>query len=81
MSCFFFSLMHDLVQRAAPFETKKEEKELQEVCQRVVDTCVDIAASQLEHKSILSRNLTVRPGSQADVTRATSSGDDEDAGI
>ena len=57
------------------FETKKEQRELQDLCQRLVEQCAEIAASQLEQRSLLSRQLTVRPGVQVDPRRA----DDDDA--
>ena len=57
------------------FETKKEQRELQDLCQRLVEQCAEIAASQLEQRSLLSRQLTVRPGAQVDPRRA----DDNDA--
>ena len=48
------------------FETKKDQKDLQDLCQRLVEQCAEIAGSQLEQKSLLSRQLTVRPGTQTD---------------
>ena len=54
------------------FETKKDQRDVQELCQRLVEQVAEVAGSQLEQKSLLSRNLTVRPGTQTDITQPDS---------
>ena len=46
---------------------------LQDICQKLLEGCSEIAGSQLEQKSLLSRSLVVKPGSQVDVNDAEES--------
>ena len=49
------------------FEEKKDQKDLQEISQKLLEACSEVAGASLEQKTWLSRNLVVKPGTQVDV--------------
>ncbi|XP_013774408.1 protein dopey-1-like isoform X2 [Limulus polyphemus] len=60
-------ILHEFVQRAPLLEEKKDQKELQDIAQKLVEACSTIAAASLEQTTWLRRNLAVRPGPQQDL--------------
>lgn len=48
-------------------EDKRDQRDLQEVAQKLVDVCSEIAGSSLEQTNWLRRNLAVKPGPQTDI--------------
>ena len=58
------SILNEFVQQISMFEEKKEQKEVQDVCQKLLEACSEVAGASLEQKTWLSRNLVVKPGSQ-----------------
>ncbi|XP_077487312.1 LOW QUALITY PROTEIN: protein DOP1A [Amblyomma americanum] len=60
-------LLHEFVQRAPLLEDKKDQKELQDITQKVIEACSTVASASLEQTTWLRRNLAVRPGPQPDI--------------
>ncbi|XP_077621593.1 protein DOP1B isoform X2 [Crocuta crocuta] len=54
------SMLNDFVTRTPNLESKKDQKDLQEVTQKILDAVGNIAGSSLEQTSWLSRNLEVK---------------------
>uniref|UniRef100_A0A7M4FBB2 DOP1 leucine zipper like protein B n=1 Tax=Crocodylus porosus TaxID=8502 RepID=A0A7M4FBB2_CROPO len=54
------STLNDLVTRTPTLENKKDQKDLQEVTQKILEAVGNIAGSSLEQTSWLSRNLEVK---------------------
>ncbi|XP_023485887.1 protein DOP1B isoform X2 [Equus caballus] len=54
------SMLNDFVTRTPNLESKKDQKDLQEVTQRILEAVGSIAGSSLEQTSWLSRNLEVK---------------------
>uniref|UniRef100_A0A8C0Z2L2 DOP1 leucine zipper like protein B n=1 Tax=Canis lupus familiaris TaxID=9615 RepID=A0A8C0Z2L2_CANLF len=54
------SMLNDFVTRTPNVESKKDQKDLQEVTQKVLEAVGNIAGSSLEQTSWLSRNLEVK---------------------
>ncbi|XP_065293600.1 protein DOP1A isoform X1 [Dermacentor albipictus] len=60
-------LLHEFVQRAPLLEDKKDQKDLQDITQKVIEACSTVASASLEQTTWLRRNLAVRPGPQPDI--------------
>jgi len=60
-------ILNEFVQRSLPLEDKKDQKELQDVAQKLIEACGEIAGAGLEQTTWLRRNLAVKPGPQADL--------------
>ncbi|KAF3820537.1 hypothetical protein GH733_013713 [Mirounga leonina] len=60
--CYAFvqSMLNDFVTRTPNLESKKDQKDLQEVTQKILEAVGNIAGSSLEQTSWLSRNLEVK---------------------
>ncbi|NXA76493.1 DOP2 protein, partial [Thryothorus ludovicianus] len=54
------SILNDFVTRTPTLENKKDQKDLQEVTQKILEAVGNIAGSSLEQTSWLSRNLEVK---------------------
>ncbi|XP_036098270.1 protein dopey-2 isoform X2 [Molossus molossus] len=54
------SMLNDFVTRTPTLESKKDQKDLQEVTQKILEAVANIAGSSLEQTSWLSRNLEVK---------------------
>ncbi|CAN7989377.1 unnamed protein product [Ixodes hexagonus] len=60
-------LLNEFVQRAPLLEDKKDQKDLQDITQKVIEACSTVASASLEQTTWLRRNLAVRPGPQPDI--------------
>ncbi|XP_059542400.1 protein dopey-2 isoform X1 [Myotis daubentonii] len=54
------SMLNDFVTRTPSLESRKDQRDLQEVTQKILDAVANIAGSSLEQTSWLSRNLEVK---------------------
>uniref|UniRef100_A0A8C8ZI55 DOP1 leucine zipper like protein B n=1 Tax=Prolemur simus TaxID=1328070 RepID=A0A8C8ZI55_PROSS len=61
------SMLNDFVTRTPNLESKKDQKDLQEVTQKILEAVGNIAGSSLEQTSWLSRNLEVKAQPQASL--------------
>ncbi|XP_038049265.1 protein dopey-1-like isoform X2 [Patiria miniata] len=53
-------ILNEIVHKIPAFEDRKDQKELQEVTQRLVEACNTIAGSSLEQSTWLRRNVSVK---------------------
>lgn len=60
-------LLNEFVQRAPLLEDKKDQKDLQDITQKVIEACSTVASASLEQTTWLRRNFAVRPGPQPDI--------------
>ncbi|XP_054164258.1 protein dopey-1-like isoform X2 [Oppia nitens] len=60
------AILHEFVQAAPLIEDRKDQKDLQDVAQKLVDACTTVAGARLGQTKWLRRNLEVIPGPQAD---------------
>jgi len=60
------AILHEFVQAAPLLEDRRDQKELQDVAQKLVDTCTNVAGAGLSQTRWLKRNLEVRPVTQYD---------------
>jgi hypothetical protein len=58
------SILNEIVHKIPVFEDRKDQKELQEVSQRLVEACNTIAGSSLEQSTWLRRNVSVKINTQ-----------------
>ncbi|XP_075856441.1 protein DOP1B [Microcebus murinus] len=61
------SMLNDFVTRTPNLESKKDQKDLQEVTQKILEAVGNTAGSSLEQTSWLSRNLEVKAQPQASL--------------
>lgn len=61
------AILHEFVQAAPLIEDRKDQKDLQDVAQKLVDACITVAGARLAQTKWLRRGLEVKPGPQADV--------------
>lgn len=61
------SMLNDFVTRTPNLESKKDQKDLQEITQRILEAVGTIAGSSLEQTSWLSRNLEVKAQPQVSL--------------
>ncbi|XP_066115515.1 protein dopey-2 isoform X1 [Saccopteryx bilineata] len=61
------SMLNDFVTRTPSLESKKDQKDLQEVTQKILEAVANIAGSSLEQTSWLSRNLEVKAQPQVSL--------------
>ncbi|KAE8621507.1 hypothetical protein XENTR_v10004856 [Xenopus tropicalis] len=64
------SMLNDFVIRTPNLENKKDQKELQEVTQKILEAVGNVAGSSLEQTSWLSRNLEVKAQPQVSMDEA-----------
>ncbi|XP_021360674.1 protein dopey-1-like isoform X2 [Mizuhopecten yessoensis] len=69
-------ILNEFVQKMPSLENKKNQKELQDITQKLLEAVGLIAGSSLEQTTWLRRNLAVKPGPQTDRPEM----DDEDVG-
>ncbi|XP_060070918.1 protein dopey-1-like [Ylistrum balloti] len=69
-------ILNEFVQKMPSMENKKNQKELQDITQKLLEAVGLIAGSSLEQTTWLRRNLAVKPGPQTDRPEM----DDEDVG-
>ncbi|KAL1787839.1 dopey-2 isoform X1 [Sigmodon hispidus] len=73
------SMLNDFVTRTPNLESKKDQKDLQEITQKILEAVGTIAGSSLEQTSWLSRNLEVRAQPQASLEESDAEDDVHDA--
>lgn len=61
------AILHEFVQKTPLIEDKKNQKDLQDIAQKLIEACSTVAGSCLEQTTWLWRNLAVRPGPQHDI--------------
>lgn len=61
------AILHEFIRAAPLFEDRKDQKDLQEVAQKLVEACTSVAAARLSQTKWLRKNLEVRPGPQHDA--------------
>ncbi|XP_054981445.1 protein dopey-2 isoform X1 [Sorex araneus] len=61
------SMLNDFVTRTPNLESKKDQRDLQEVTQKILEAVGNIAGSSLEQTSWLSRNLEVKAQPQVEL--------------
>lgn len=49
------------------FEERKDQKDLQDIAQKLLEACSEVAGASLEQTTWLRRNLAVKPGPQMDL--------------
>ncbi|GFR99136.1 protein dopey 1 [Elysia marginata] len=57
-------ILHEFVQKTPSMEEKKHQKDLQDICQKALESVSAIAGSSLEQTTWLRRNFAVKPGPQ-----------------
>lgn len=57
-------ILHEFVQKTPNMEEKKHQKDLQDICQKALESVSAIAGSSLEQTTWLRRNFAVKPGPQ-----------------
>uniref|UniRef100_A0A5K1VI03 DOP1 leucine zipper like protein B n=1 Tax=Callithrix jacchus TaxID=9483 RepID=A0A5K1VI03_CALJA len=79
--CYAFlqSMLNDFVTRTPNLESKKDQKDLQEITQKILEAVGNIAGSSLEQTSWLSRNLEVKAQPQASLEESDAEEDLYDA--
>lgn len=65
------------MQKAPLVEERKDQKDLQEIAQKVIEACSNVASSSLERTTWLRSNLAVKPGVQQDFSDNDTEGDSE----
>ncbi|XP_063515974.1 protein dopey-2 isoform X3 [Pongo pygmaeus] len=73
------SMLNDFVTRTPNLENKKDQKDLQEITQKILEAVGNIAGSSLEQTSWLSRNLEVKAQPQASLEESDAEEDLYDA--
>uniref|UniRef100_A0A0P6J8V2 Protein dopey-2 n=1 Tax=Heterocephalus glaber TaxID=10181 RepID=A0A0P6J8V2_HETGA len=73
------SLLNDFVTRTPNLESKKDQKDLQEITQKVLEAVGNVAGSSLEQTSWLSRNLEVKAQPQVALEQSDVEEDLHDA--
>lgn len=73
------SLLNDFVTRTPNLESKKDQKDLQEITQKILEAVGNIAGSSLEQTSWLSRNLEVKAQPQVALEQSDTEEDPYDA--
>uniref|UniRef100_A0A8D1D2K5 DOP1 leucine zipper like protein B n=2 Tax=Sus scrofa TaxID=9823 RepID=A0A8D1D2K5_PIG len=73
------SMLNDFVTRTPNLESKKDQRDLQEVTQKIIDAVGNIAGSSLEQTSWLSRNLEVKAQPQISLEESDAEEDLHDA--
>ncbi|XP_008057256.1 protein dopey-2 [Carlito syrichta] len=73
------SMLSDFVTRTPNLESKKDQKDLQEITQKILEAVGNIAGSSLEQTSWLSRNLEVKAQPQASLEESEAEEDMYDA--
>lgn len=61
-------ILHEFVQKAPLIEERKDQKDLQEISQKLIETISSVASASLEQTTWLGRKLAVRSGVQHDIS-------------
>ncbi|XP_040279050.1 protein dopey-2 isoform X1 [Bufo bufo] len=69
------SILNDFVTRTPNLENKKDQKDLQEVTQKILEAVGNVAGSSLEQTSWLSRNLEVKAQPQVSIDETDANGE------
>ena len=56
------AILHEFVQKSPLIEDRKDQKDLQDVSQKLIDACTTVASGRLGQTRWLRRNLEVKPG-------------------
>ncbi|XP_022089796.1 protein dopey-1-like isoform X2 [Acanthaster planci] len=72
-------ILSEIVHKIPAFEDRKDQKELQEVTQRLVEACNTIAGSSLEQSTWLRRNVSVKINPQEQTVSQTDEPDGGDS--
>ena len=64
MQFHLLAILHEFVQIAPLIEARKDQKDLQDVAQKLIDACTTVAGGRLGQSRWLRRNLEVKPGPQ-----------------
>jgi hypothetical protein len=64
MQFHLLAVLHEFVQIAPLIEARKDQKDLQDVAQKLIDSCTTVAGGRLGQSRWLRRNLEVKPGPQ-----------------
>lgn len=75
------SMLNDFVTRTPNLESKKDQKDLQEITQKILEAVGNIAGSSLEQTSWLSRNLEVKAQPQVSLEESDAEDDLYDAAV
>ena len=62
-----FRILNEFVQKTPSLDERKDQRDLQDVTQRLLAACSEIAGASLEQTTWLRRNLAVKPGPQIDI--------------
>uniref|UniRef100_UPI00398E95F6 protein DOP1B n=1 Tax=Pristiophorus japonicus TaxID=55135 RepID=UPI00398E95F6 len=65
-------ILNDFMSRSPNLENKKDQRDLQEVAQKIIEAVGNVVGSSLEQTSWLSRNLEVKAGPQVYLEEANS---------
>ncbi|XP_069103129.1 protein DOP1A-like isoform X2 [Argopecten irradians] len=74
-------ILNEFVQKMPSMENKKNQKELQDITQKLLESVGLIAGSSLEQTTWLRRNLAVKPGPQTDRPDDEDIGDETDSEV
>ncbi|UYV67369.1 DOPEY1 [Cordylochernes scorpioides] len=69
------ALLNEFVQRASLLEDKKDQKDLQDIAQKLIEACLSAAGASLEQTTWPWRNISVRAVPEVVVVAAGSGGD------
>lgn len=61
------AILHEFVQKSPLIEDRKDQKDLQDVSQKLIDACTTVASGRLGQTRWLRRNLEVKPGEHISV--------------
>ena len=56
----FFRILNEIVHKLAPFDERKDQRDVQEISQRLLEAVNTIAGSSLEQSTWLRRNVSVK---------------------
>ncbi|BFZ09520.1 hypothetical protein BsWGS_12559 [Bradybaena similaris] len=71
-------ILNEFVQKTPAMEEKKNQKDLQDICQKVLEAISAIGGSSLEQTTWLRRNFAVKPGPQNETEDETETRDEMD---
>lgn len=61
-----FRILNEFVQKTPSMVDKKNQKEIQELAQKLLEAVSNVAGSSLEQTTWLRKNYAVKPGPQSD---------------
>ena len=75
---FVYRILNEFVQKTPSLDERKDQRDLQDVTQRLLTACSEIAGASLEQTTWLRRNLAVKPGPQIDILENDDAGTDQE---